>query len=126
MTRIRESAKKANRVFHYSNFHNEDELRVAFRDYFVDLPKEGKPFDCPYVRTLTESIGIVFDNRPSWRYEVGDLICVESAKAGTSRRCRFGNLRSREIAPVRINDDGNLEFYCEDGDIAIVTKVVEY
>ncbi len=105
------STKSAGMVFHYQGFVDEDVLRKAFNNYFANLSTTGdEPFECPYLRTLPGSVGIIFENKPSWRYETKDLICTEGAKKGLSRRCSFGNL-SQGGRGVRY-EEGELRFYC--------------
>ena len=124
---IKLSAKDADTVFHYENFPSNDALREAFNKYFSDLPDTNeKPFKCPMLRVLDKSIGVIFSNRPPWRYETEDLICTYGAKKDLSRRCRFGGLNTseREISRGVRWKKGELKLYCPIGDIEIHVKPV--
>jgi hypothetical protein len=115
---VKKSAKTAEKIFHYKIFADEDKLRDAFNDYFVNLPDTNKPFDCPNLRLLSESVGIIFKNRPSWVYYKEDLICTHGAKHDLSRRCRFGGL-GKEERGVKY-ENGKLKFYCPISNIELI------
>lgn len=117
----KKSAKTAEKIFHYKDFADESSLRDAFNNYFANLPDtDNKPFDCPNLRVLSESIGIIFSDKPSWTYDKEDLICVYGARHDLSRRCRFGGLSGAEKG-VRY-EDGKLKFYCPISNIELIVQ----
>jgi hypothetical protein len=86
MVQENESAKKADVVFYWRDYENEDKLREAFGDYFTGLSGNNGPFDCNFVRRLEKSVGIIFGCGPSWRYEKGDLVCFVGTKVLKTER----------------------------------------
>ena len=77
------------------------ETWTELREYLDGLGNEGKPFDCPNLRVLTENLEI-----GSVKYKKGDLICPCYAGTGHTLRCKLA-----ETGLMR-NEKGNYEVLC--------------
>ncbi|MCX6814951.1 MAG: hypothetical protein NTY20_04870 [Candidatus Aenigmarchaeota archaeon] len=78
-----------------------------FTGYLSGLSRENNLFDCPYLRVLPEDVTIQRHQRegPPKRFKKRDLMCTKKADY-SSDRC--GGLDR-----PRLNEDGNLELYCD-------------
>ena len=119
------SARSADRIFDAHNLGGDNDLlRTNFSEYFNGLEASGdEPFDCPYLRSLSQSVGIVFTNRPSVFYEKGSLICSGRNTSGTYRRCQLGD-RGKEAGVTYDPKSGLLEMSCDVSGIKISAKPV--
>lgn len=87
---------------------NQDDECPECQTYLEELGTERNPFKCPYLRVLPVDMAVkrYHDGGPPHRYQSGDLICIERARAHVSRRC--GGLRE-----LTLNPNGDLEAECE-------------
>jgi len=95
---------------------------LNFITYLNEL-KDEKPFDCPFLKVLPETIKVYSDNQYT-EYERGALIC--SARPGTllerddNHRCQ---LKKSEII---LNEQGNFEAKCRWNHSRLFLKIVGF